>query len=368
MISPLDDYLVHQIPEPVAHVGTSDRNFFDRYYFNCHTLDGEVFLVFGMGLYPNLDVIDAFVSIVYQGKQHVIRASRRLGGDRLNTRAGPLSVEVVEGLKRMRLRCEPHAPGIAFDMTFTATHLPHQEPRFLRRNGPRIVQDYLRMSQTGRWQGWLEVAGRRYEVEPAGWWGARDHSWGVRPVGEPAPTGASAQTAGPPQFFWQWSPQQYEDVSLLYSLNEYADGSRWHQSAALILPYGSDREPELCEVQHAETLVPGTRQLQGVQLELRRGNGELLKAAATPLAMVYMSGIGYGPPWRHGVYQGEDVAEGEVWDLGDAETRRRIFGLTETLCRWDLNGRTGYGVFEFICVGPYAPLGLNSATDVARGS
>ncbi|HZQ36714.1 MAG TPA: hypothetical protein VFD32_12330, partial [Dehalococcoidia bacterium] len=150
-----------------------------------------------------------------------------------------------------------------------------------------------------------------------------------------------------------------------YSLNEYADGSRWHQSAALIPPYSSDRGPELCEVQHSESLVPGTRQLQGVRLELRRGNGELLTVAATPLSMVYMSGIGYGPPWRHGVYQGENVAEDEVWDLGDTETRRRVFGLTETLCRWEMNGRTGYGVFEFICVGPYAPLGLQSGTDVA---
>src|SRR5581483_6689343 len=127
-------------------------------------------------------------------------------------------------------------------------------------------------------------------------------SWGVRPVGEPVPAGAAALTAGPPQFFWQWSPQQYEDVSLLYSLNEYADSS--------------DRGPELCEVQHSESLVPGTRQLENVRLELRRGNGELLTVAATPLSMVYMSGIGYGPPWRHGVYQGENVAEDEVWDLG----------------------------------------------------
>ncbi len=366
MVSALDDYLVHQIPEPVAHVGTSDRNFFDRYYFNCHTLDGEVFLVFGMGLYPNLDVIDAFVSVVYQGKQHVIRASRRLGGDRLNTSVGPLSVDVVEGLKRMRLRCQAHEPGLAFDMTFTGVHFPHQEPRFLRRSGARVVQDYLRMSQCGRWQGWLEIAGRRFDVRPESWWGARDHSWGVRPVGEPVPAGAAAVSAGPPQFFWQWSPQQYDDISLLCSLNEYADGSRWHQSATLIPPYGSDRAPEQCEIGHAETLVPGTRQLQDVRLELRRGNSELLQVTATPLSLVYMSGIGYGPPWRHGVYQGELAVEGELWDLSDAETRRRAFGLTETLCRWDMNGRSGYGVFEFLCIGPYAPLGLESAAAMAR--
>ncbi len=31
MLSPLDDYPIHQIAEPVRRVGTSDRNFFDRY-------------------------------------------------------------------------------------------------------------------------------------------------------------------------------------------------------------------------------------------------------------------------------------------------------------------------------------------------
>src|ERR1035438_2123803 len=31
VLSPLDDYPVHQISEPMRHVGTSDRNFYDRY-------------------------------------------------------------------------------------------------------------------------------------------------------------------------------------------------------------------------------------------------------------------------------------------------------------------------------------------------
>ena len=99
VLTPLDDFLAHQIPETFDHVGTSDRNFFDRYYFNCHDLDGEVFLGFGMGVYPNLNVIDAFVSIVYDGKQHIVRGSRLLGRDRLDARVGPLAVEVLEGLR-----------------------------------------------------------------------------------------------------------------------------------------------------------------------------------------------------------------------------------------------------------------------------
>lgn len=33
MISPLDEYPLHQIPQPIAWPGTSDRNFYDRSYF-----------------------------------------------------------------------------------------------------------------------------------------------------------------------------------------------------------------------------------------------------------------------------------------------------------------------------------------------
>ncbi len=40
MLSPLDDYPIHQISEPMRFVGTSDRNFYDRYYFNIHGADG----------------------------------------------------------------------------------------------------------------------------------------------------------------------------------------------------------------------------------------------------------------------------------------------------------------------------------------
>ena len=360
MLTPLDDFLAHQTPETFDHVATSDRNFFDRYYFNAHTLDGEVFLFFGMGLYPNLDVIDAFVSVLYQGKQYIVRASRRLGADRLNTRAGPLAVEVLEGLRRLRLSCDQTEPGVAFDMTFTGVAFPHQEPHFFRRAGNRVIMDYQRMTQCGRWQGWIEVAGRRFEVRPETWWGARDHSWGVRRVGEPEPAGAQTTLPGVPpvQFFWQWSPQQYEDRCLLYSVNEYADGRRWHQSAALCYPYGAAHEVEECEVRHVVTLAPGSRQLESVRLLLRSGAGEELEVRAEPLALHYMSAIGYGPPWRHGVYQGENVVEADVWDLSDPQTVSRAFGLTETLCRFDMNGKTGYGVFEFLCIGPYAPLGL----------
>jgi len=85
MLSPLDDYPVHQIAEPMRFVGTSDRNFYDRYYFQGHPRAGGLVLVAGLGTYPNRDVCDAFLAVVRDGTQRVVRASRQLGTDRADT-------------------------------------------------------------------------------------------------------------------------------------------------------------------------------------------------------------------------------------------------------------------------------------------
>ena len=118
MLSPLDDYPIHQIAEPIRHVGTSDRNFYDRYYFNLHGCSDELFLVTGMGQYPNLGVQDAFAVVIRNGIHRVVRASRELGGNRMDTSVGPFRIEVLEGLKRLRVVLEPNAFGLAMDLVF----------------------------------------------------------------------------------------------------------------------------------------------------------------------------------------------------------------------------------------------------------
>ena len=42
MLTQGDDFPLHQTPEPIAYSGT-DRNFYDRYFFNGYTPDGAVF-------------------------------------------------------------------------------------------------------------------------------------------------------------------------------------------------------------------------------------------------------------------------------------------------------------------------------------
>lgn len=43
MLTKGDDYPIHQTPEPIAYAG-SDRNFYDRYFFNACPQDGSAFV------------------------------------------------------------------------------------------------------------------------------------------------------------------------------------------------------------------------------------------------------------------------------------------------------------------------------------
>jgi hypothetical protein len=290
-----------------------------------------------------------------------------LGHDRGDTRVGPHRVEVLEGLRRLRITCAPNEWDLSYDLIFEGVTPPYAEPRFYRKLGPRVVQDYLRFTQNGRWTGAITVAGRTYTVRPDRWWGARDHSWGIRPVGAPeGESGLSAQ--GARSFFWNWSPQQYPDFCLMYTVSENADGSRWHEAGGILAPYGSDKEPVPWVAQrHRLRLHPGTRTFAGGELFLTAEDGRELHITGRPLTLLHMSGVGYGPPWRHGVYQGPLAVEGERWNLSDPETVRRISGLHEVLCEWTIEGGpTGYGVFEFLCAGPYTPYGFATPSAVAR--
>lgn len=369
MLTPLDDFLVHQTPETLDRVATSDRNFYDRYYFGCHDLTGERFLVIAMGVYPNLGIIDAFAAAVVGGeKQYMVRASRELGGDRSNTVVGPIGVEVLEGLRRLRVWCDENEWGLSFDITFEGATFPFQEPHFLRRAGSKVVMDYTRLTQPGRWSGSLSIGGERSDVTPDGWWGARDHSWGIRAVGDREPGGAPVRD-GPRGFFWNWAPMQFDDHAVMYTVSEESDGARWHEAGARLHAYDSGREEEALEiVRHDLRLKSGTRLFDGGTLTLREPGGNEFEIKVEPLTMLHMAGAGYayaGDLWRHGQYHGKLAVEGETWDLTESATVRRIAGQNQTVCRLEAGGQTGYGIFELILFGLYEPYGFTSLTDVA---
>src|SRR3954452_18724723 len=98
-LGPLDEYPIHQLPRPVAWVGSSDRNFYDRCYLNAHDRTGDIFLITGLGYYPNLGTKDAFVLIRRGDEQTALHLGDGIAHDRMNQRCGPYRIEVRKPLE-----------------------------------------------------------------------------------------------------------------------------------------------------------------------------------------------------------------------------------------------------------------------------
>ena len=264
-LGPFDEFLAHQTSETFDHVATSDRNFYDRYYFNMHSSSDELFVITGLGQYPNLGVTDAFITVSIGTEQHTVRASRELGIDRMDTSVGPLSVEVLEGLRTLRVRCDENEWGISADLTFTGTVDALEEPRtFIRRYG-RVIQDVTRYAQVGVWEGTITAAGRTFDVTPDVWKGARDRSWGVRPVGEREHPGIQVRGAQDGYGFrHDWLPMQFDDHMLKVQIDQDANGERHVEESMRVWNTDLGRDDPVDHLGRPEVVIdylPGTREI-----------------------------------------------------------------------------------------------------------
>ncbi|HEY2428152.1 MAG TPA: hypothetical protein VGI06_04410, partial [Acidimicrobiales bacterium] len=205
MTIPLDEYPVHQVPLSMRYPASGDRGFYDRCYFNAHDRTGEVFLITGLGVYPNLGVIDAYATVGRGHRQVSVHASDALGEDRMAQAVGPYRIEVLEPLRRIRLVCDGAAQGVAFGLTWEGSFPTIEEPEHLIHLGTRVIIDGCRFAQVGTWTGVLSVEGADYEVTPDRWVGSRDRSWGIRIAGEPEPPGrwAAEETRS---MWWLYAP------------------------------------------------------------------------------------------------------------------------------------------------------------------
>lgn len=362
MLTKGDDFPLHQTSEPIAFAGT-DRNFYDRYFFNGYSADGSVFFAAAMGFYPQLGIVDAAFCVVADGVQHNLRASRRSGGERLDLSVGPIALSIDEPLEVVTLRIGANDGPLAAELTFLGRHFPIEEPRFIRRNGTRLFMDYTRMTQNGRWAGWLSVDGKRIDVD-ADWTGTRDRSWGVRPVGasepQPPPEGNFNQ------FFWLWTPCNLGDRALFLHSNDDGAGKAWNRRAVIAADAGA--ETHFDSPDFAIDWQAGTRRIARLTAEL----GGDRRLTLTPGGPVFaMSGLGYTHPvWGHGLDHGPVLA---IAHDSMSETERswanplamHIQALVTAELTDGGTAHRGIGVLEQLFVGPHTPSGLTGLMDPA---
>jgi hypothetical protein len=367
MLTKGDDYPIHQTPEPVAFAGT-DRNFYDRYFFNGYSRDSESFFAAALGVYPHINIIDAHFCVIHDGIQHNIHASRILNMERMDTHVGPISVEVIEPLKSLMVRVDENEYGIKGEIKFDCRAKVIKEPRFIHRLGPRAVMDYTRLTQNGSYSGWLEVKGDRVEITNDKYVGTRDRSWGIRPIGVQDPQPVLPETL--PQFYWLWAPLNFDDCITLYDINDDPVGKPWHESG-VIAPLG-DAEPEaMASARSKIVFKSGTRHAKSAELFFQTEEGKDIKISIDPQYNFYMSGLGYvNPEWGHGIYKGDNVSAYDSIVLSDADPTSpmnlHIQAISKALMvDADGNEKQGIGVFEQLILGPHAPSGFNELFDMA---
>jgi hypothetical protein len=362
-LSSWDDFPVHQAPEFIRHPATTDRNFYDRYYFNMHPCGPDWFAIFGLGQYPNLGVIDAFIDVRKAERQYIVRASQPLG-DRADISAGPIRIEVLEPLRRLRVVVEPTEHPVAMDVVWDGHIAAHAEPRQFIRSKEKVVFDTQRLAQTGTWEGTLVVDGEEIAITRDRCWGNRDRSWGVRPVGEPEPGGireGELVLAG----MWNYFPMQFADHAILFICHEQDDGTRPLVQAERVWSDPDRPTDDLGPVEHVHTFEPGTRVLTNSVLRFAESGTEIHCTSLLPNFVSVGTGYGIDADWRHGMYHGPaPVVQGLVLEVAEQKGLAQ-YGIVDHVARFEYDGNIGFGLYEHGFFGPFRHYGM---TDGGMGA
>src|SRR4051812_6703150 len=127
-----DEFPRHQIGATFDTVADGSPHWSDGYYFTMGDDAGRFAWFMGFRLHANNDVLDAFTCVSVggpdgAGKQHNMRWSRRLRPAIDDLVVGPVSVEIIEGLRVLRIRCEAGTHGQAFDLLWNGYSPPYNE-------------------------------------------------------------------------------------------------------------------------------------------------------------------------------------------------------------------------------------------------
>jgi hypothetical protein len=358
MITAWDDLLIHQTIATMAHVESSDPRWHDRHWFHLGDIQGEVLLGVGMGVYPNLDVMDGLAVAIVDGAQYNVLVSRELGRDRY-TQVGPLRIDVERGLRTLHLSLEPNDHHVHFELTFEAGMPPFEEATHFEERKGRVIRNNARYNQAGRFSGLLSVAGQSWDVTPERFWGVRDRSWGLRPgQGEKLGDFSHKQRheiLGRIGFgLYHYNPTQFPDYSLFYMVNESPHGKINALDGGLCFPYDSEREEEMVRItgiDHEMEFIEDTPRFKSARLTLDLEDGRVKRYSVKPILPCYLAqGGGYGSADRwHGSYRGKLVVEGSKFDLTDEELLDEFVYANDYFSEWRCDdGEVGFGQFEYV--------------------
>jgi hypothetical protein len=351
MLTKHDELLCHQIPSTFDHVSDSGANWRENVWCCAHDISGKMFLTSVFGVSTNRNVIDGSGLLAFEGKtQYNIRASRELRSRIEDVRVGPLSYEVIEGLKSVRWVLAENDQGICWEVEFEGRMPPHEEvPQFKRARG-RVTENICRFGQTGRAKGWVKVEGKTYDIKPETWWAHRDHSWGLRwhpNLG----VEQGLQPVEPLQgFMFDWNIIQFENWYVNSTHREDHNGDVLDFSGAIGYAYGDPRrELKLIREVTDFEFQPENRQLKSGRIVYTAVDGSEKEISFRVLSHLYLQAGGYWPykGFSLGMWMGHNWIDGEKLDITDTKVIKEVStGAGHTIeCR--CGNEIGYGWIQF---------------------
>ena len=371
MLNKLDDYPIHQTPEPIAHPATTDRNVYDRTWFNGYSSDGSYYFGIGMAIYPHRGILDCAFSVVEKdGRQHCFFGSMRAPTERTDMQVGPFKIEVIEPMRKTRVTLQDNDSGLSCDLIFSARTAPIQEGRQTLWRGTRKIMDATRFDQFGCWSGMVKHPDGEIRVEESTCHGTKDRSWGTRGVGEREIGGAPTEPGG---IFFLWAPLFWKDH---VSHAIFFDGPRGEalvregitaplfQSEDEIPTEQTGTDERMATANHRVQYHPGTRLAASAEIDLVNLDGITRTISLTPILKFQMKGLGYShPEWGQGMWKGELELGGESFDPSQLEvTAPENIHVQQVVLANDGENQ-GIGVLEHLVYGPYAPAGFTGFFD-----
>jgi hypothetical protein len=341
-LSPLDDFMIHQTPDPIRVMWTGDPRAYERYWMVCSDAAGEVVVAVGGSFYPNLDRAEAYAIVNHRGQQTTVRSFRALGADRADLRVGPIAPVIIRGLREWRYVLEENEQAISFELTFVdTTRQVFREPLSDSRNGTppgRRGDVTTGFEGFGTVEGWVQVGDERIELT-AGSFGTRDRHWGTgRGVGGPAMSlggrlhvGTNGNAFVPFDGWSLWGDRIY-----------YPFGSPTPGATKVLKPSRRLR------------FEPDTQIFAEAVVDYRLVTGEIKQVHYEHLGhqTIYMRGGMYGgspgSEIHQGAYDGPDMTEGDTFDVTDPRVRLGLRGLDEHVCRVTCDGETALGIYQTI--------------------
>ena len=370
MLSKFDDFPIHQTSEPLMVPNTSDRNFYNRTWFNGYAPDGSFYFGIGIAIYPHRGIMDCAFSVVRPNEpQYCFFGSRKIPKDHSETVVGPFGLEITSPMRSAQVSLKSNISGLSCELVFEAKTQPIQEARQVLWSGTRRVMDATRFAQFGQWTGEIKTPSGKIEVIPSNTIGTKDRSWGVRSVGEPELGGVPKLPTG---ICFIWAPLVWNDYVSHAIFFDDKDGHpivREGLEAPLyeVKTLSEKIEDDIIKkfaASHRMDFEENTRKAKMAEIALTNLDGGKKIISLEPRLRFMMKGLGYGhPEWKQGVWKGNLEIGQDCFELEELDPLLPENLHIQQVVGADDGQNQGVGVLEQIIFGPYSPAGFKGFND-----